>query len=296
MASCDGVLVESFDCEEAARAWFSAELATLLQMIEFAGQRGFTEHMWQLPWAIANYLDRAGHWEELAAMTAVALEAVAEARPQSRIRFSQARAAFRLGQTDTSLDFYLTALALFEEIDDDLGQALTHTNLAGIYGELGRLREASRHCEQALAMFSRLGHRMGQALALNNLGYTLALLGEYPEAMAACHRALALFNEINERPTQAYCFDTLGYVHHRLGDLGLAVQCYRSAIALHEEGGDRLDVAMAFVHLGDANAEAGQPVAAREAWQHALALLTELNHSEAAGVRGRLESEPLSPS
>jgi tetratricopeptide (TPR) repeat protein/transcriptional regulator with XRE-family HTH domain len=284
----DGVVLDRIDSLESAQTWFDDERPTLLAAIGLAAEFGYGEHVWQLPWAMADDLDRAGYWQELAAANALALEGTTDPVAQSRIRHSLARVAYRLGLIDTALEHYAHALEHLEELGDQHGQALAHTNLAGLYGETGRLRDAVRHCQQALAMFRSMGDTMGQALALNNLGYTQALLGEYAEAMQSCHEALALLQELDDRPTQGFAWDSLGYIHDHLGDLDEAIRCYRNAFAVHQESGDRYQQSIALTHLGDTFATAGQPDEARAAWKSSLAILEDLDHPDMDGLRSRL--------
>jgi hypothetical protein len=47
----------------------------LLAAVALAANTGFDACAWQLPWAIAGFLDRRGHWHEWAAVQGTALAA-----------------------------------------------------------------------------------------------------------------------------------------------------------------------------------------------------------------------------
>jgi transcriptional regulator with XRE-family HTH domain len=55
-------------------AWFTAELPVLLAIIE-RGAAGFDTHIWQLAWALTDFLPRRGLWQDWAATQRAALDA-----------------------------------------------------------------------------------------------------------------------------------------------------------------------------------------------------------------------------
>jgi len=58
-----------------ALAWFEAEHQVLLAALALAAESGFDTHAWQLPWAMAPFLQARGHWQEWAATQRTALAA-----------------------------------------------------------------------------------------------------------------------------------------------------------------------------------------------------------------------------
>src|SRR5438094_233498 len=58
-----------------ALAWFEAEHQVLLAAVTLAAESGFDTHAWQLPWAMASFLQARGHWQERAATQRTALAA-----------------------------------------------------------------------------------------------------------------------------------------------------------------------------------------------------------------------------
>jgi tetratricopeptide (TPR) repeat protein len=83
-------------------------------------------------------------------------------------------------------------------------------------------------------------------------------------------------------------WDTIGHARHRLGDHEQAIASYRRAVDLLREAGDRYIGAEALSRLGDVHAEAGDPDAAQSAWRDAVAVLDDLGHPAADGVRAKL--------
>jgi tetratricopeptide (TPR) repeat protein len=112
-----------------------------------------------------------------------------------------------------------------------------------------------------------------------------------------CEEALPLLIEVSDRNGQADTWDSLGYAHHHLGRHAAAVTCYWRAVALYRQLGDHFREATTFINLGDAHTADGNTAGARHAWQQALAILEQLEHPDAAGVRGKLAAQrPQQPS
>lgn len=286
----DPGFADRIDSPEAAQRWFDQERSTLLAAVPLAVTHGHADHAWQLPWAMATYLDRGGYWHEWAAASAMALEVTTDPAAQAQLRDMLAKAARPLGLLDTALEHYRHALELLEGLGDQFGQAVVHSNLVGVNAEAGRIRQGVEHGRLALALFRDLGNVGGQANALNNLAMGHYLLGEYAQALPAGLESLALTRERGDRHAEADVLDTLGRIHRGLGEHDRAIDYYLQALKLYEETSNRPLAASGWMNLGDAYADVDQHDAARHAWQTSLALLDDLGSPDTAAVRLRLET------
>jgi DNA-binding SARP family transcriptional activator/tetratricopeptide (TPR) repeat protein len=282
-----GVTVE----HGAALDWFAAEHAVLMAAMDHA--TGFDTHVWQLACAVETFLDRRGHWHDLAGAGATAVAAasrLSDPTGQALAYRILARARLRLGHPDEAYGRLGTALDLFSRIGDLAGQADTHLDFARVAVRQGpgALADALEHVRQAHALHTVTGHRLGQAQTLNAMGWSHARLGDYPRALRCCLQALPVLRDRDDREGQAFAWDTLGYAHHHLGEHAEAVSGYLRALDLCRELGDRYLEADILTRLGDAHLAANEPKATRDAWQEALDILTGLDHPDAAQVRVRL--------
>jgi tetratricopeptide (TPR) repeat protein len=276
---------------EAAMAWFTAEHGALLAVVGQAAAEGFDRHTAGLAWALTNFLNLRGHWQDQITVQSHALAAARrldDRREQAHIHRNLGRSLDMIGGYDESRPHFRAALALFAEVGDQVGTATTHVNLARQYERQGRHREALSHDQHALDLFRAAGNLAGEARALNNVGFQHAQLGEYPQALSHCRQALALHRTIGNRHGVATTWDSIGYVHHRLGHQKAAIDCYEQALALYRESGDRPNEAQAFTNLGDVHESAGHHADARAAWRSALDILDELGHADADLIRTRL--------
>jgi tetratricopeptide (TPR) repeat protein len=286
-----GVTIERPADHPHALAWFTAERAGLLAAVQCAAAAGFDTHTWQLPYMLWSFLNRRGHWQDLADCSQAALAAtrrLADADAQARIHHQLASAYNKLGRRDDAHAHLTQALALAVQAGNLIGQARTHLTLGHMHEQQGRYAEALEHAEQSLALSRAAGHRHAQALALNGIGWLRVALGEPEAAIAACRQAYAIFTELGDQLGQAHTWDSLGGAHFAQGNPADALGCYRHALALFRERGDRHLEATVLTHLGDVHHATGDGDASRAAWRQALAILTDLDHPDADAVRAKL--------
>jgi tetratricopeptide (TPR) repeat protein/transcriptional regulator with XRE-family HTH domain len=282
-----------------ALTWFEEEHRVLLAAITLAVPFGFDVHAWQLPWALAPYLQARGHWQEWAATQRTALAAATRLGDMAAQAVSSrllAAAYSDLGDYDESSRLFTASLTLYQRLGNRLGEAKVQHNLAALAEAQGRYADVLGHAEKALSLYQAIGDKASEAAALNNVGWTHCLLGDYEQARALCRQALALCTEVGHHWLEGYVWDSLGYAEHHLGNLGEAAACYQRALSLHRETGDRFTEAEALAHLGETCQATDQPAQARDAWLQALAIFDDLQNSDAADkVRAMLASTDGQP-
>ena len=277
-----------------ALAWFEAEHQVLLAALTLAAGSGFDAHAWQLPWALAAFLQPCGHRQEWAATQRIALAAatrLGDTAAQALSGRLLGMACTSLGDHDQARGHFASALTLYQRLGNRHGEAKIHGNLSGLAHSQGRYADALGHVEQALRLYQAIGDKVSEAGALNNLGWTHCLCGDYQQARTFCRQALTLCAEAGDPWMEGQAWDSLGYAEHHLGNLDEAAACYQRALNLLREVGDRFYEADTLTHLGDTRHAAGDLPQARQAWQQALTILDDLQHSAAADqVRAKLAS------
>jgi predicted ATPase len=115
----------------------------------------------------------------------VALFANAEERP-SQVRGSALRAyggsSDIAGEQETARELYEAGLAVFEELDDDVGRARLLHRVALNSMRRGELEVAKQLAEQSLELHVKVGNRFGQAEAVACLGAIARDLGDAERA------------------------------------------------------------------------------------------------------------------
>ncbi|MEV6237869.1 BTAD domain-containing putative transcriptional regulator [Lentzea sp. NPDC051838] len=286
-----GVRPEKLTDFAQALDWFTAEHHVLLAAVEHAGATGLDTHARHLAWALAEFLERRGHWSDLAAVGQVALAAavrLADPLAQSHAHRYLARASTQLNDLEEAHTHLQRSLDVSGE---PVGQALTHRELAYVCERRGRHDQALHHASQALDLYAAAGHRRGQAGSLNTVGWYQALLGDFEKALTSCEAALGLL-EPDDLDGQASTWDSLGYIHHHRGDHREAIECYQRSLDVFRSLGDHYWTADVLIHLGDSHLAAGDAHAAGVAWKEALEILDDLGHPHADAVRSRISPVP----
>ncbi|HTA11601.1 MAG TPA: BTAD domain-containing putative transcriptional regulator, partial [Streptosporangiaceae bacterium] len=271
-----------------ALAWFEAEHQVLLAVITQAAAAGFDAHAWQLPWALADYFSRRGHWQDQITTQRTALAAARHLGD----RAAQARAHHGLGcaQSVSSAGraghaHLAQALCLYRELGDRLGQSSIHLSFAMAFDFQHRPDKALDHARQVLTLARATGHAVEEANALITIGWLYAELGDYPRALAHCRPGLDACRDLGDRNGEAATWDSLGYVEHHLGNYDQATTCYEHALKLSRDLGNLLTQAVILDHVGDAREAAGDTHGAGESWRQSLAILDDLHHPDAMRLR-----------
>jgi tetratricopeptide (TPR) repeat protein len=286
-----GVTPEPLASYQEALAWFEAEHRVLAATLALAAEAGFDVHAWQLPWALASFLDWRGHWHEWAAVGRAAVAAairLGDKTAEAMARRSAAAACLKVGAHVEAGIHQAECLGLYRQLGDRAGEARIRQDLSGAAEAQGRYADALAESEQALVLFRATANRAGEANALNSIGWCHAQLGNPLRARTVCQQALGLYRELGNRYCEAHIWDSLGYAELLLGHLADAADRYRHALTLIREVGDRFGEADILTHLGEARQAAGDQAAARDAWRQALAILDDLHHPAAGQVRAKL--------
>ena len=291
-----GVLPQDLPTADAALAWYEADRTVLHTMVITAVAEGFDAHAWQLPTAMATFLDRRGHWAENAELQQVGLAAARrldDEHAQARMEHGVGHALGLLGRTGDAQHHYEQALDLYGRRGDRAAQAHVHIGLGALLDRQRRYREELVHCEQALTIYTELGDHRWQAVTLNNLGWCHGQLGHHEQSLVVVGQAMALHQKHGDVQGEAAAWDSMGYAHHHLGRYDEALSCYEQALRLFRRQGHRFDEADVLTHIGDAHDAAGRTNAAGDHWRQALQMLDDLGHAGVSELRARLRrTEP----
>src|SRR5262249_7881936 len=113
-----GTAPEQFTGYAEAQRWLGTEHQVLLAVAGAAAAAGHRERAWQLPAVLTDYLNREGHWHDLAAVGHTALAAAERAGDrfgQAHAHSSLGVACLQLGCYDTAHSHQLRAIPLFGE-------------------------------------------------------------------------------------------------------------------------------------------------------------------------------------
>jgi DNA-binding SARP family transcriptional activator/tetratricopeptide (TPR) repeat protein len=277
---CDpGVTPEQFGDDGSAMAWLRVEYPVLCGVIQLAARHGLDRHAYQIPWALAGFFERNGHFTDWLLSQQEALSAarrLADPQMEASSHVGLAAVNARLGHLDTVLEHLGHADRLYRELGDRDGRAYVQLCMGWAYGPRGQDRQALGSAKAALRLYIDAGNHNGQAMARNNIGWFHAQLGEYGEALANCRSALEQLRASGNLYWEGRTWESLGYIHHRLGEHTEAVTCYQAALDRLHDIGNRPYATQVMARLAETYQALGDLQAARHVQHDTAALLAEL--------------------
>lgn len=222
------------------------------------------------------------------------------------------RLQLQLGDYSASLDSFLKALALFEELGDRRPIVLCLSYVGTTYAYLGAYPDALQYLFKSLEGAREIGCQDIEATILNDIGHLHTEFNEPATALPYLHRSLEICQSGDDKTRLGWVLDSLchaylgvndyecalqyglqsvqlsreigawknlaenlhsaGRVYHVKGELDKALVYYQESLQVSRKYGYRRDASIALRHIGDICAQQGQPEQALAALQEALAL------------------------
>ena len=152
------------------------------------------------------------------------------------------RAAFDLSRTLGNREIEAEAL-------NNLGEAL--------YYSLNDSVKAQEHEQQSLAIFRELNNLRGQAISSISLGYIYKNTGAPEKALRSFSEALSLARQTNDLAIETQAHIALGNISHRTGNNQSGLESYTAAKKIAERIGDQTSQAMVLGGMGTIYLEMG---------------------------------------
>jgi tetratricopeptide (TPR) repeat protein len=221
------------------------------------------------------------------------------------LSYAHALATLLLEQKEFSqaLPVFEQALKLARAADDRSHVAVTLNNLANLYSDTNRLKEAEVAYQEALSLRHDLAksnpstYRPDVAMTLNNLANLYSDTNRLKEAEVAYQEALSLYRDLAKsnpsayRPYVAGTLNNLANLYKATNRLKEAEEAYQEALALYRDLAEsnpsayRPDVAMTLNNLANLYKATNRLKEAEEAYQEALALRRDLAKDNPSAYR-----------
>lgn len=188
----------------------------------------------------------------------------------------------RMGNYDEALDYYLRALANWEETGDRPGIARVLNNTGNVYRDLGNLEEALDFYQKSFTLREEIGDRRGAAFALNNIGIIHVDLGRDEEGLSYYLRALEIWEATGDKSNTGRTLSNISEVYSNQGDYVQALDFAKRGLAIRQEIGDKRGVAIALNNLGLIHRNLGNEQQALDHLVRALAMTEEIGEKRLA--------------
>jgi tetratricopeptide (TPR) repeat protein len=188
-------------------------------------------------------------------------------------------ACYYLGDFDSAVELYETALALIPQLERPDLELTVHYSLGLANQALGQDQTAIKYFQQYLMLAIERQDSSAQTTALSSLGniyYTQrqyrAAIGYYQKFLSTVTQSDLLVREIN-------ILGNLGSAYYKLGDYQAAIDYQQRYLDIAKASGHRQREAIALISLGFAYSALGLEQTALEHQQQALNLARQLrNH------------------
>jgi class 3 adenylate cyclase/tetratricopeptide (TPR) repeat protein len=204
------------------------------------------------------------------------LSGSAAAREQARLALEYAGIRMRQGKLEDCVAWCRRALPAALEAGDRASEARAYYLLEAALTDLGS-PEAEQYRESALPIFEELGDLVGQANVLNNLAVNAVMAGDWQTAIERWEWCRNARRRVGDVVGIAIISNNLGELRSLQGRLDEAEELVREARRIWRSSGYRMGVAVAESGLGRVRSRQGRHDEALELLHGALALLDELN-------------------
>jgi tetratricopeptide (TPR) repeat protein len=159
-----------------------------------------------------------------------------------------------------------------------------HLNHLGVaFKNMGDMRQAIRHINQALDISRELGDRGAEGLILINLANAYSFLGKKQEAIELYERSLVSVRSVSDRRSEGKVLGALGLARSDIGEARTAIALFKRALLIVRETGDRRNEGTMTGNLGMAYWSVGETDRASHYLEKAVNILREIGdwYSEA---------------
>lgn len=262
-------------------AWFERERHVLLAGIRQAAQAGFVELCWRLAMNAEAFFELRVYLDDWRETHEIALEAARsgdDKRGQAEMLYARGSLSLTEQHFDDAARDFESALALFQEVGDELQIARTTRNIAVLERMNGRMDAAMGHLEQSLKIFSTIGDQIAAAHTLHNLAQIRADSDDIDGAKMLLAEALVRSKLGGNRRVTAQVLHRMGHVHLLAGEIAIAAGAFEESLSVVQEIGDIIGEAFALHGCGVARLRQGKLQVAEPLLRQALTLADRSRH------------------
>ncbi|MGH3657658.1 MAG: tetratricopeptide repeat protein, partial [Micromonosporaceae bacterium] len=196
-----------------------------------------------------------------------------------------------LGDSDTALSDFTSALHHFDSADDQHGQTVAHNAIASVWLDRRRPDKASPWLRTALRLSSALSDRHREAQVRRRMAVLHEMEGDRRSAQRQLENALVTFDDLGDAHCAAYVQQAIAELCFRDGRPAVASSLLTDALSVQRQLGDRRAIASATSLLGELNQATGRTGTARRYFQSSLSAWRQLaQQDQVALIDARLRN------
>jgi tetratricopeptide (TPR) repeat protein len=282
-------------------AWFMAERASLIRLVEQAHVAGLHEQTWQLAGLLPVMFDWRADWRAWEHTHQLALDAArqaGDADAEAGIMRSLGALYRELGRYDEAVTLLTQAAAIFDRGADRRRWAAVQRNLGDTYRYQGRLTDAIEAFSAGLAVFRTASDTRSVAGALNGMADTQRGLSQWDQASSAFQTCIGIYHDLADRLEEARAKIRYALVFRDQYLSEQAIPLLEEGLRVVRELGDRRWEARAVRQLAIVHRNDGDAKTAITMFTECMAIFGELEDRRGMAVvlRNRGDAQRLAGS
>jgi eukaryotic-like serine/threonine-protein kinase len=193
-------------------------------------------------------------------------------------------AYWKMNKPEDALRNYQEELAIWREIGQKGGVALSLNEMAKVQDFLGDNKNALSNFQQALAMRREIGDKRGLGDTLIDLGNFYDERGDHDQALKMYKEGLQLQRDIGSERAQAICLNNIGAVYFEKAQYEDALAYYQQGLQLREKAGVPQDLVESVHNLAETSVRMGRYDQAVTQYMRALELWRSMNDTRGAAM------------
>jgi tetratricopeptide (TPR) repeat protein len=178
------------------------------------------------------------------------------------------------GAFDKSLEYFITALKIFENLNYLPGLASAKANIGSLYSMKKDHGQALKFYEESFNLFTELKDEPNLMRSYNNLGNLQSELKLYDQALKYFTQSFELSQQLGI--PFADPLSNIGNVYFQQGNFQRAGEFYNKALELQRAGNDQLGLVSTLSNLGLAYLNGGRPAQGQPYLEEALKVCTQV--------------------
>ncbi|BAY34038.1 TPR repeat protein [Nostoc carneum NIES-2107] len=144
------------------------------------------------------------------------------------------------GQTETAIDTWKQATAIYERAGDNTGNLISQINQAQGLQNLGQYRRAKTLLEELVTASQSQPDSLLKAQSLRSLGVALQTIGDLKQSKTALEKSLAISKQLNSPKDVSAVVFSLGNIAQDLTEYDVAISNYQEVVNLSPEIQEKL--------------------------------------------------------
>lgn len=190
----------------------------------------------------------------------------------------------QMGKEKEAERIWRDLLALSRQLGNRNQESKFLNALGKVYLGYAQLREAIKHCKSALKVAQSINDKDNESLALGDLGIAYYHSGKIKEAMEYYQQALRITRDIGDKYYEGYWLGNLGLAYQSLGNAEDAIKHYQQALVVARDIGDKHAESSHLGNLGSVYHNLGKVEKAIGYYRQALELARNIGDQTAENI------------